>query len=224
MRILIVAATDMEFASLTRSLRTAEDIPLKTGVRGRHTIDALATGVGMVATAAWCSRALARQRYDLALNIGICGSFDPVVAPGSVAHVVTDRLSELGAEDGEAFLTARELNLVGEDEPPFVGGCLVNQTPPVNAALMKLPRVHGITVNTVHGHEASIARVRDRFSPQVESMEGAAFMYSCLIAAVPFAQVRAVSNFVERRNRKSWDIARAVTVLERTAMDILDHV
>ena len=29
-------------------------------------------------------------------------------------------------------------------------------------------------------------------------MEGAAFMYACLIQDVPFAQVRAVSNMVER--------------------------
>ena len=33
-------------------------------------------------------------------------------------------------------------------------------------------------------------------------MEGAAFMYACLIHGVPFAQVRAVSNIVERRNRE----------------------
>ena len=38
-------------------------------------------------------------------------------------------------------------------------------------------------------------------------MEGAAFMYACLIAGVPFAQVRAVSNRVERRNRAAWDLA-----------------
>ena len=61
----------------------------------------LTTGVGMVATAAWCSRALALTRYDLALNVGVCGSFDPALAPGSVVHVVRDRIAELGAEDGD---------------------------------------------------------------------------------------------------------------------------
>ena len=52
----------------------------------------LTTGVGMVATAAWCSRVLARGGYDVALNLGVCGSFDRALAPGSVVHVVTDRL------------------------------------------------------------------------------------------------------------------------------------
>ena len=48
------------------------------------------------------------------------------------------------------------------------------------------PRIVGVT-----GDEASIARVVERARPDVESMEGAAFMYACLSAGVPFAEVRA---------------------------------
>jgi len=58
----------------------------------------------------------------------------------------------------------------------------------------------------VHGNEDSIAAIRRRQKPQIESMEGAAFMYACIIHKVPFAQVRAVSNVVERRNRAAWNI------------------
>ena len=35
-------------------------------------------------------------------------------------------------------------------------------------------------------------------------------MYACLIHGVPFAQVRAVSNVVERRNRDAWKLAEAI--------------
>ena len=35
-------------------------------------------------------------------------------------------------------------------------------------------------------------------------MEGAAFAYACSLSGVPYAQVRAISNLVERRNRKAW--------------------
>ena len=79
--------------------------------------------------------------------------------------------------------------------------------------LASLRAVNGITVNTVHGNDDSIARVTRRFSPDVESMEGAAFMYACLIHGVPFAQVRAVSNIVERRNRAAWKLAEAIANL-----------
>jgi futalosine hydrolase len=183
----------------------------------RHEVDVLTTGVGMVATAAWCSRALSRTSYDLALNFGVCGSFDPAFPPATIVHVVSDRLAELGAEDGDAFIALRDLGLGGDDE-------LANAAPPASAALAALPAVRGITVNTVHGRDASIAAVVERCRPQVESMEGAAFMYACLINDVPFAQVRAVSNVVERRNRAAWRMGDAIDSLAAAATRILDSV
>jgi futalosine hydrolase len=223
MRILIAAATALEVAPLAEALSISPERAVMRG--GRHrgaAIDLLVTGVGMVATAAWCARVLAQHHYDLALNFGVCGSFDPALAPGTVVHVVADRLSELGAEDGEAFLTIHQMQLLAENEFPYSDGQLVNAEPPINRALAALPAVAGITVNTVHGAEASIARVASQFSPQVESMEGAAFMYACLVSGLPFAQVRAVSNVVERRNRSAWKIPDAIQNLTRVALDLLE--
>jgi futalosine hydrolase len=204
MRILVVAATARE----AESVRAA---------RFRQEADILVTGVGMVATAAQTSRALAQTRYNLALNFGICGSFDRALGPGSVVHVVRDRIAELGAEDDETFVEFEVLQLPGE--PVFV-----NAAPPSSAALDALRSVTAITVNTVHGNERSIAAVVQRFAPQVESMEGAAFMYACLINGVPFAQVRAVSNIVERRNRDAWKIGEALDSLGRAASSILEGI
>jgi len=181
------------------------------------------TGVGMVATAARCSRALAADDYAVAFNFGICGSFDPAFAPGQVVHVVSESLPELGAEDGDAFLTAGELDLPGANQFPFDGGRIRNAAQPVNAILHRLPKVDGITVNTVHGKQQSIAAIRTRCAPQVESMEGAAFLYSCLIQHLPCAEVRAVSNIVERRNRSAWKVDQAINALTETALAILDH-
>ena len=127
MRILVVAATNREVAPLAACLvLVSEDGRLSAAIYGGHNVDVLVTGVGMVATAAWCSQTLTRQRYDLALNVGVCGSFDPGLAPGIVAHVVSDRLAEQGAEDAESFVTVQELGLLGEEEFPFAGGQLVN--------------------------------------------------------------------------------------------------
>ena len=100
---------------------------------------------------------------------------------------------------------------------------MVNADPPPFPALRALPAVAAITVNTVHGDEASIAAVVARLNPQVESMEGAGFMHSCLIHKVPFAQVRAVSNMVERRNRDAWRMPVAIRSVCNTALDILDE-
>ena len=199
MRILLVAATSAEIPA---SLPPA--------------VTPLVTGVGMVATAVQCARTLALQRYALALNVGVCGSFRAHLAPGTVVHVLSDRLSELGAQDGDRLLSLQDLGLQGTD-------VFTNPDPPNLPALALLPTVAGITVNTVHGTPDAIARVVDRFDPDVESMEGAAFMSACLGAGVPFAQVRAVSNVVERRNRAAWKMAEALAALHATARAIVDQ-
>ena len=202
MKTLVVAATEGEVA------------PIGPALRGRRDVDLVVTGVGMVATAAHCSRHLTQTRYDLALNLGLCGSFDSSLTPGVVVHVVMDRLSELGAEDGDAFLPIESLKLPSDH-------VVENRNPPANVALAWLPKVTGITVNTAHGNPRAIAAVALRCRPQVESMEGAAFMYACRLAGVPFAQVRAVSNMVERRNRAAWKIPEAVDALATAARAIL---
>jgi futalosine hydrolase len=249
-RILVVAATAPEIAPLVAALDPAGSA-LESGAqnpaciaqrvgrvprsgpavrdrvssfaRGAHDVDMLTTGVGMLATAAWVSRAIVERRYDLALNLGVCGSFRADLAPGVVVHVTTECLPEMGAEDGERFLPIEELGLLAADEFPCAAGRLCNVTPPQNAALAPLPRVDGITVNTVHGEEASIARVVARLRPDVETMEGAAFMYACLVQGLPFAEVRAVSNIVERRNRAAWRLGDAIRALGETALAIIDH-
>jgi len=54
-------------------------------------------------------------------------------------------------------------------------------------------------------------------------MEGAAFMYACLIRQVRFAEVRAVSNIVEKRNRAAWKIGEAIDNLNAAALHVLDQ-
>ena len=222
---LIVAATAAEIAPLLAALtqRANSDGRLRRCTRANRDIDVLTTGVGMVATAAWSSRVLAMHEYDVALNLGVCGSFDPSVPAGVVVHVTSEELPEMGAEADEAFLTLHDLKLLAPDEFPFRGGRLTNAEPLSMAALQQLPVVRGITVNTVHGRESSIAAVRQRCEPQVETMEGAAFMYACLIRGTPFAEIRAVSNAVEKRNRAGWKLGEAIDNLNSAALRIIDQ-
>jgi futalosine hydrolase len=232
MRLLLVAATDQEIAPLVARLTPVSHSlerwasfgygPLAALGHGSHDVDILVTGVGMTATATWCARALARQSYDLAVNLGVCGSFDPACPPGTVVNVMTDCFPELGAEDGEQFLTIQDLGLLRPGDPP--DGRLVNPFVPPHAAIGTLRRVNGVTVNTVHGNDDSIARVVQRLKPDVESMEGAAFMYACLVSGVRFAQVRAVSNMVERRNRAAWKLVEAVGALNGVALRLLEEL
>jgi futalosine hydrolase len=226
MTLLLVAATSAEVQPIVSRLAGPASLssPLTRFIHRQRQIDVLVTGVGMVATAVWCAKTLAETTPDLALNVGVCGSFKPAFPPGTVVQVVSDRLPELGAEDDHEFLTIQELGLLGTDEPPFRAGRLVNVAPPSMPALMRLPQAHGITVNTAHGYEPSIRRIVERWAPDVESMEGAAFMYACMTAGVPCAQVRAVSNRVERRNRANWKLAEAIASLTDEVTNVIEEL
>ncbi|MGE0392608.1 MAG: futalosine hydrolase [Vicinamibacterales bacterium] len=219
MRLLVVSATSAEIAPLTEYLSQPVHTVSRTA-RGLE-IEMLVTGVGMVATAARVSAALATGRHDAALNLGVCGSFDRNRPLGTVVHVTAESLPELGVEDGARFVPATAVGLVGMNEAPYTDGILANRTPPAWPALAALPAVTGVTVNTVHGHEPTIAALAERCHADVETMEGAAFFFACFVAGVPCAQIRAISNYVERRNRAAWKLPEAIEALNRTAVTVV---
>lgn len=157
----------------------------------------LVGGVGMVSTAIAVTKALSLNQYDLVINAGIAGSFNKSLSIGDVVEVSEDFLSELGAQDGNRFLTPEEMSIEMQYRI---------QMPKRS----HLQAVRGITVNTVHGDDLSIMKIVHRLNPQVESMEGAACMLACSEAKVPCVQIRSISNYVEKRNKSNWDIAKAI--------------
>lgn len=169
------------------------------------------SGAGMVSTAFALGK-LAAEPFDLALQAGIGGSFGHHHM-GEVLCVEEDCFSELGAEDGEAFLSMDQLGL-GQQRQSLL-------RPYRHPLLDQLRRAKGITVNRVHGQKASIEKVVKQYDPGVESMEGAAFIYAANACGWPAMQVRAVSNRVETRQRESWNIPLAVKNLNRVLLELI---
>ncbi len=204
-QILIVAATPAEIQPLC-------DYFAKSAA-----FDVLITGVGMVATAFAMGSHLGVKKYDLVINLGIAGSFDRGITLGQVVEIIEDELSELGAEDDTQFIPISSL---GFGESKYLPTAQLN----TYMDAPKLIKVTAITVNTVHGNEASISQLKSRLTPQLESMEGAAFFYACQKAGVAGMQIRAVSNYVEKRNRDSWQIGLAIKNLNNFAIDMLEKL
>jgi futalosine hydrolase len=135
---------------------------------------------------------------------------------GTVVQVTSDKFIELGAEDDKEFVSAIELGLVQEEEV-----VVHNDHRFKNEVVDGLVQVEGITVNTVHGNESSIARVMKRTSADVETMEGAAFLYVCRKEGQACAQIRAISNYVEKRDKSSWELDLSLNNLSTVVIDIL---
>ncbi len=213
MRILVVAATLEEVDSLKAKILRQEE---NTGPMALD-FELLITGVGMVATAFAIGRHLAANKYDLVVNFGIAGSFDRGIELGELVEISQDTFAELGAEDDEEFLMIEQMGFGRSSYFPSTK--LADLYHLFNN--FNLKTATSITVNTVHGNEASIKKVIDRVNPQLESMEGAAFFYACREMNVPCLQIRAVSNYVEKRNRDNWNIGLAIKNLNNFAIEFL---
>ncbi len=205
MKILITAATK-------------EEISLLNGIKSKnHELDFLVTGVGMVATAYSLTKQLMKNHYDLAVNCGIAGSFDRSIPIGEVVSVNKDIFSELGAEDGNDFLSLDQIGLQGKNS--------FNNTFLLNAASIHILReVRSITVNTIHGNDPTIKTIVNRLQPQIETMEGASFFFVCENENIPSLQLRSISNYIEKRNRESWNIPLAIENLNKTLIKIISSL
>lgn len=225
MRLLIISATSLEIKPLLGELGKGR--LLKHNItRFKYKdfqIDILITGVGMVPTAAGTTMALCSYAYDAVINAGICGSFNREIPIGKLLNITSDCLPETGAEDGEHFLSLIDLKLLDQDEFPFESGKLRNDSVFESSLINGLLIATGATVNKVHGNASSINTFLTRHKVDVESMEGAAFMYSCKMNGIRHIQIRSVSNYIEDRNVSNWDIPLAVRNLNHFLMDLLNE-
>ncbi len=224
MNILLVAATEAEIALSTEYMdANGKRISDRAFELHGHTVTLCITGVGMTATAYAVTRALLTGKYDLALQAGVGGSFDRAIPLGSVVFITTDRFGDLGAEDKGNYIDIFDLGLTDQDKFPFSGGILATPSHPVHEKIT-LPRVSALTVNTVTGYAPTIDRLRALYGCQTESMEGAAFHYVCLCEGVPFVQLRAISNYVEPRNRENWQMKKAIVALNDYLTQLLKNL
>lgn len=239
MKILVVSATQFEVKPLLDFLGIA--LPT-TGMNNANIdfedkdIQVLITGVGMVNTAFMVGR-YSLNHFDIVINVGVCGAFDRQLELGQLVHITSDILSEMGAEDGEDFLTYDKLNLPGEHM--FFGKYTFS-----NPLIDSLKKVKGITVNTVHGNQTSIEKIKQLYHPDVESMEGAAFFAATQNSgknveqimfenkptsiSVPssdnFIQIRAISNYVEKRDKSKWQMPLAIKNLNDFLITFIKHL
>ncbi len=169
-------------------------------------IDVLITGLGMVSATFELTKKLMQKETDLVINFGVAGSFNSKINIGDVVEVVEDNLSEIGYENGANFSQFTDFKVTTSYKVD---------------SRTSLQKVRGITVNTVHGNENSILKIKDRLNPDIESMEGAAIFKVCKEFNVPCLQIRSISNKVERRNKENWNFPLAVKKLNLEVKKII---
>lgn len=223
MKILLIAATADEIRPLLESMDRKSEVSnyflLKSDKE--HEISILISGIGIASAVYRLTKILSAEKFDLVVNVGICGSFSEEYEIGTTLNVVSEQFADCGTEDISGFKSIFDIGLIKPDEFPFVSGKLLSNAD--FETINELKKVNGITVNSVSGIEKTISERKLKFSPDTESMEGAAVFYVCLSEKIPVVQIRTVSNMVEVRNKENWNIKLAVnnlnTVLEKIFFD-----
>ena len=205
MEILVVAATEMEIAPF---------------ILQNKTTDVLITGVGAPACMYALTKRLQQKKYDLIIQAGIAGTFKNSFATGETFLVQKDTFADLGIYERDAFFTLFEKGFVQLNEVPYKNGWLEN----IVEQSFQLTPVNAITVNTVTDKFEQTDLFIKKFDPDIETMEGAAFHYVCLLEEVPFIQLRSISNFVGERIKTNWKMKEAVQSLNQNLARIVTEI
>jgi futalosine hydrolase len=172
-----------------------------------------AVGVGPAAAAAGTARLLARRDYRAVVSVGIAGGFPGRADVGGTVLAARAVAADLGAESPSGFLPIEELGF---------GSSVLEADPVLLKALQTaLPdAVTGdiLTLSTVTGTAETTVRLTTRFPQAVaEAMEGYGVAIAAADAAVPFAELRSISNPVGPRDRAAWRLPEAFAALRAAA-------
>ncbi len=223
MHLLLVSATPFEIAPIKAYLekhfeKKAELHFTKENLK----VSILITGVGIAYTSFFLGKVFSKYSFDFAINVGVAGAFHKNLKIGDIVNVHTERFADLGVEEADGqFTDIHQLDLIQPNKFPFQNGKLIN---PTVKDFDFLPKATGLTVNKVHGFEKSINAIKRKYSEDIESMEGAAFFLGCLLEKIPFLEIRAISNYVEPRNKENWNLPLAIDHLGLIITDILESL
>lgn len=223
MKVLFVAATTFEIGPLQEFLKTYL-IQFKDNQyqRGDHSCEVLITGVGLPNTIFQLTKKVLADDFDLIINAGIAGAFNRDIKLGSVLQVTEDQFGDLGIEEADgSFKDLFDMELQDANDFPFQNGKLVNTT---GAGFDFLPKATAITVQKVSGSTNSVEKIQEKYKADLESMEGAGIFYVAQQCRIPCLQIRAVSNYVEARNKEAWEIHLALDNLNEVLQQLVKTI
>ena len=207
MRILLTAATQQE---------------IEPYISSNKNIDVLITGVGVPSTLFQVQKAILSLQPDIIIQAGIAGSFSNTLSLGEVVIVKQDTFGDIGMEEKNEFTPIFKSNFANGNEFPFTDGWLINSSKLFS--ISKLKAVKAITVNKVSDSEVQKNQSIIHFSPEIESMEGAALHFIGLHQKIPFIQLRSISNNVGERDKTKWKIKEAISNLNEELKNFIDLI
>ena len=219
--LILACATERECQSaLSRLAPKLNSANMRFQVAGR---DLLACVVGIGPVAAALSMGTLLERFPETsgiLNLGICGSFDPLRMPLGAAcvasaeiwpeygvHHVEEKEEEVFAHQMFADLSLSPVNSVELD--PVAAASAMNLALPAG-----WPSGPSLTVAGVSGDPQRAEMLQNRHNAATENMEGFSLALAAYRRGIPFLEIRTVSNPVGERDKRLWNFRLALSTLQ----------
>lgn len=207
MNLLIAAATEFEIEPFLKEKNNAE---------------ILITGVGIPATVFHLTKKLSEKKYDFIIQAGIAGTLNNHFNLSEAVLVKEDAFADLGIEENGNFKTLFEAGFINKNDFPYIDGWLINPNSIFGKNNLSIAK--GITVNKTGDNHFQNKMIKEKFSPDVESMEGAAFHYVCLQQKINFLQLRSISNHVGERDKSKWKLNESIENLNKELLRIIKNL
>jgi len=193
MSILIIAATANEIAS---------------NISSNPDVEIFITGVGCPIAIYGISKKLFQKKYEMVIQVGIGGTFSDSITLGDAVVIEKDCFADLGVWAQQQFSNVFDMQLAEKNSSPFEDGWLLNKH--IHNIPLAFNIQIAITVNTINDDVVYLQQLQDKYNAAVETMEGAALHYACILEGVPFIQIRGISNKVGERDKTKWKIPAAI--------------
>ncbi|MEI6701976.1 MAG: futalosine hydrolase [Deltaproteobacteria bacterium] len=236
--ILIIAAMPIETVLLESTLEQSArakrgGFEWLVGKLGNLEIIICVGGVGKINAAAATAVMIERHHPRLVINTGCAGAY---IGSGLSIGNLAVASEEVMADEG-VIMTSGWKDL-GYMELPILdqGGRQLFNTIQLSRhasdKAMQLADSLGLflmpgrfaTVSTCSGTEKRGAELAGRWNVIAENMEGAAVAQVCLRDGVDCLEIRGISNMVEERNMKKWELTLAVEAAQRFVLKYLEEI
>lgn len=221
-KVTIVAATKLELKPLFDKYQPKQGDFIGLFIANEN-LHFLITGMGMLNTAAHLALYSSKFDRDFYINAGICGAFNRNLKIGDVVQISSETYGDFGVENDEVFQDFFDLGFIDKKEDAFQYGLCEPIITDFHKKII-LQSATSITVNKVHGNEKTIKIIKEKYKADTENMEGLAFYYVLKMIEKPSIEIRAISNYVEKRNKDNWNIKDAVENLNNELLKIISFI
>ncbi len=228
--IALIAPTPVESRKLCHGIEPlperAEGVVSKGSLLGKPILF-LHCGIGKVNAAHSVTLLLEDQRPDILILFGIGGAYAEA-GIGDVVIAVSENYGEEGVmtPDGWKSMEFTGFPLLKNDLEYFNTFALDRKLSQLAFMATRDTglNVHSgnfITVSQCSGTRRTGEIIRGRFNGICENMEGAAVAHICAKYKVPMIEIRGISNIIEDRDIKKWNIPLAVSNCSKAVNEVV---